>query len=67
MKYLSLLVFSAGAVTLGVELSAARLLDPWFGNSQIVWAGLALTAAASLALLALAPFAAGAAVRAGRD
>lgn len=40
MKYLSLLVFSAGAVTLGVELSAARLLEPWFGNSQIVWAGL---------------------------
>jgi predicted membrane-bound spermidine synthase len=40
MNYLSLLVFSAGAVTLGVELSAARLLDPWFGNSQIVWAGL---------------------------
>ncbi len=40
MKYLFLLVFSAGAVTLGVELSAARLLDPWFGNSQIVWAGL---------------------------
>ncbi len=40
MKYLSLLVFSAGAVTLGVELSAARLLDPWFGNSQLVWAGL---------------------------
>ena len=30
-------------------------------------AGLALTAAASLALLAIAPFAAGAAVRAGRD
>ncbi|RME55467.1 MAG: spermine synthase, partial [Caldilineae bacterium] len=40
MKYLSLLVFTAGGVTLGVELSAARLLDPWFGNSQIVWAGL---------------------------
>lgn len=40
MKYLYLLVFSTGAVTLGVELSAARLLDPWFGNSQIVWAGL---------------------------
>ncbi len=40
MKFLSLLVFTAGAVTLGVELSAARLLDPWFGNSQIVWAGL---------------------------
>jgi len=40
MKYLSLLVFAAGATTLGTELSAARLLDPWFGNSQIVWAGL---------------------------
>ncbi len=40
MKSLSLLVFTAGAVILGVELSAARLLDPWFGNSQIVWAGL---------------------------
>lgn len=40
MKYISLLVFASGAVTLGVELSAARLLDPWFGNSQIVWAGL---------------------------
>jgi len=37
---LRLLVFTAGAVTLGVELSAARLLEPWFGNSQIVWAAL---------------------------
>ena len=35
-----MLVFTAGAVTLGVELSAARLLEPWFGNSQIVWAAL---------------------------
>lgn len=40
MKYLSLLVFVAGAATLGVELSAARLLEPWFGNSQIVWSAL---------------------------
>jgi spermidine synthase len=36
--YLYLLVFTAGFTTLGVELSAARLLDPWFGNSLIVWA-----------------------------
>ncbi len=36
--YLYLLVFTAGLTTLGVELSASRLLDPWFGNSQIVWA-----------------------------
>ena len=39
-RYLNVLVFVAGFVTLGVELSAARLLDPWFGNSIVVWAGL---------------------------
>ncbi len=38
--YLYLLVFTAGFTTLGVELTAARLLDPWFGNSLIVWAAL---------------------------
>jgi spermidine synthase len=38
--YLLLLVFTAGFTTLGVELSASRLLDPWFGNSLIVWASL---------------------------
>ena len=38
--YLLLLVFTAGFATLGVELSASRLLDPWFGNSLIVWASL---------------------------
>jgi spermidine synthase len=36
--YLYLLVAAAGFTTLGVELSASRLLDPWFGNSLIVWA-----------------------------
>ena len=36
--YLYLLTAAAGFTTLGVELSASRLLDPWFGNSLIVWA-----------------------------
>jgi predicted membrane-bound spermidine synthase len=40
MRYLSTLVFTTGAVTLGMELSASRLLEPAFGNSQIVWAAL---------------------------
>ena len=39
-KYLYLLVFTTGAVTLGMELSASRLLEPAFGSNQIVWAAL---------------------------
>ncbi|MGQ9491136.1 MAG: spermidine synthase [Anaerolineae bacterium] len=38
--YLYVLTFTAGFTTLGVELSASRLLDPWFGNSLFVWASL---------------------------
>lgn len=40
MKYLPILVFTTGAATLGMELSASRLLEPTFGNNQIVWAAL---------------------------
>ena len=40
MRYLSLLVFTSGAVTLGMELSASRLIEPAFGNNQVVWAAL---------------------------
>ena len=48
--YLYLLVFGVGAGTLAIELAAARLLDPWFGNSQIVWAALISLVLACLAL-----------------
>jgi predicted membrane-bound spermidine synthase len=37
---LPLLLFTTGFVTLGMELSAARLLEPAFGTNQIVWAAL---------------------------
>ncbi|MEM7534511.1 MAG: fused MFS/spermidine synthase [Chloroflexota bacterium] len=40
MRYLYTLVFTTGAVILGMELSASRLLEPAFGNNQIVWAAL---------------------------
>lgn len=37
-RYLLALAFCAGAGALGLELATARLLEPWFGNSQLVWA-----------------------------
>lgn len=40
MRYLTVLVFTSGLVTLGMELSASRLLEPAFGNNQIVWSAL---------------------------
>ncbi|MBN1991503.1 MAG: fused MFS/spermidine synthase [Anaerolineae bacterium] len=39
-SYLLLTVFISGMTTLGVELSAGRLLDPFFGNSLVVWASI---------------------------
>ncbi|MEM7033685.1 MAG: fused MFS/spermidine synthase [Chloroflexota bacterium] len=39
-RYLYITVFASGMSILGVELSASRLLDPFFGNSLIIWANL---------------------------
>ncbi len=40
MTYLKVLIFSTGAVTLGMELTAARLLEPALGSNQLLWATL---------------------------
>lgn len=39
-RYLYFTVFISGLVTLAVELSASRLIDPYFGTSNLIWATL---------------------------
>jgi spermidine synthase len=43
-------VFAAGAVLLGVEIAASRVLAPYFGNSLFVWGALIGVVLAGLAL-----------------
>jgi spermidine synthase len=48
IAYVRLLAFCVGAASLGAEISAARLLAPYFGASTIIWANTIATVLVAL-------------------
>jgi spermidine synthase len=40
LRFLGPLVFAGGLSSIGIELSASRLIAPYFGNSTFIWANL---------------------------
>src|SRR6476469_10016890 len=47
-RLLRAIVFVVGAASLGAEISAARLLAPYFGASTIIWANVIATVLVAL-------------------
>ncbi len=50
MGRLRLIVFVVGAASLGAEISAARLLAPYFGASTVIWANTIATVLVALSI-----------------
>ena len=48
IRYVRLIAFVVGAASLGAEISAARLLAPYFGASTIIWANTIATVLVAL-------------------
>ncbi|HEY2162237.1 MAG TPA: fused MFS/spermidine synthase, partial [Solirubrobacteraceae bacterium] len=48
IAYIRLIAFVVGAASLGAEISAARLLAPYFGASTIIWANTIATVLVAL-------------------
>jgi len=48
LAYVRLLAFVVGAASLGAEISAARLLAPYFGASTVIWANTIATVLVAL-------------------
>jgi spermidine synthase len=50
LAYVRLIAFVVGAASLGAEISAARLLAPYFGASTIIWANTIATVLVALSV-----------------